>query len=143
MKFRSDNGRLFDQEEEMRRKKRSSVDVELYDSDHTYDDLLKMEDDAGKGDANIDLKLIAEFMRVSSDTKSAFFRILSLWVTQIRLFVRVLRLCSRCGARSSTRETRKSRLRSRGRLRPTDTHKPGKMVFKVVIKNDVNVSLNF
>ena len=58
----------------MRRKKRSSVDVELYDSDHTYDDLLKMEDDAGKGDANIDLKLIAEFMRVSSDTKSAFFQ---------------------------------------------------------------------
>ena len=143
MKFRSDNGRLFDQEEEMRRKKRSSVDVELYDSDHTYDDLLKMEDDAGKGDANIDLKLIAEFMRVSSDTKSAFFRILSLWVTQIRLFVRVLRLCSRCGARSSTRETRKSRLRSRGRPRLTDTHKPGKMVFKVVLKNDVNVSLNF
>ena len=125
MKFRSHNGRLFDQEEEMRRKKRSSVDVELYDSDHTYDDLLKMEDDAGKGDANIDLKLIAEFMRVSSDTKSAFFRILSLWVTQIRLFVRVLRLCSRCGARSSTRETRKSRLQLRGSPRLTDTLKLG------------------
>ena len=48
----------------MRRKKRSSVDVELYDSDHTYDDLLKLVDDSNKGDVDLDLKLIAEFNRV-------------------------------------------------------------------------------
>ena len=55
---------IFSQEEEMRRKKRSSVDVELYDSDHTYDDLLKLVDDSNKGDVDLDLKLIAEFNRV-------------------------------------------------------------------------------
>ena len=48
----------------MRRKKRSSVDVELYDSDHTYEDLLKLVDDSNKGDVDLDLKLIAEFNRV-------------------------------------------------------------------------------
>ena len=49
----------------MRRKKRKSVDVELYDSEYTYDDLLKMVDDSGSGDVDLDLKLIAEFNRVS------------------------------------------------------------------------------
>ena len=49
----------------MRRKKRTSLDVELYDSERTYEDLLKMVDDTNKGDVDLDLKLIAEFQRVN------------------------------------------------------------------------------
>ena len=67
----------------MRRKKRSSVDVELYDSDHTYDDLLKLVDDSNKGDVDLDLKLIAEFNRVCCFYMGASTFDLFLWIPSL------------------------------------------------------------
>ena len=43
---------------------KSRYDVHLYESEHSYDDLLELVNDVNKGDVSLDLKVIAEFVRV-------------------------------------------------------------------------------
>ena len=43
---------------------KSKFDVQLYDSEHGYDDLLDWVNDINKGDIDLDLKVIAEFIKV-------------------------------------------------------------------------------
>jgi len=44
--------------------KKSSLEVDLYDSRHTYDDLLEMAHDLDKGDFDHDRKVVSEFIKV-------------------------------------------------------------------------------
>ena len=44
--------------------KKSKLEVDLYDSNCTYDDLLELAHDLGKGDAEHDHNVVAEFIRV-------------------------------------------------------------------------------
>ncbi len=44
--------------------KRSKYDVQLYESDTTFDSLLDMANDINRGDNQVDFKVIAEFIKV-------------------------------------------------------------------------------
>ncbi len=43
---------------------KSKYDVQLYDTECSYDDLLEMANDINKGDNALDFKVIAEFIKV-------------------------------------------------------------------------------
>ena len=43
---------------------KSKFDVQLYDTEHCYDDLLDWVNDINKGDIDLDLKVVAEFIKV-------------------------------------------------------------------------------